>query len=157
MNAGELMVQPVVTVRRDTSLAEAARLLLGHRIGCLPVVDDSGLLCGIITESDFAAKERGVPFSILRLPQVLNEWMPPEGVERVYRAAATTTVGDVMSSHTFSVLEDAPIEQAMRLMLDHDIGHVPVVRDGTPVGLISRHDLLRMMVVAQDDPQPTRV
>lgn len=146
MKAREIMVQPVVTVRRETSLAEAARLLLDHRFGCLPVVDDAGRLCGIITEAEFAAKERGIPFSTLLLPQVFNEWMPPQGIERIYQAARTTAVGDIMSTEPVSVSEEASIEVVVKQMLYRDINHVPVIRDGIPVGIISRHDLLRIMI-----------
>ena len=141
MQAREIMVQPVVTVRRGTNLEEAARLLLDHRFGCLPVVDETGRLSGIVTESDFAAKERGVPFSTLLLPQVLNQWMPPRGVERIYEAARTTAVDEIMSTEPATAAEETPVEDVIRLMLRDDINHVPVIRDGTPVGIITRHDL----------------
>ena len=150
MKAREIMVQPVVTVRRGTSLEEAARLLLDHRFGCLPVVDEAGRLSGIVTESDFAAKDGGVPFSTLLLPQVFNQWMPPQGVERIYEAARTTAVEEIMSAEPATAAEETPVEDVIRLMLRDDINHVPVIRDGTPVGMITRHDLLRMMVAQAD-------
>lgn len=46
--AAEVMTQPVVTIRPDTSLLEALRLLLSHRIKRLPVVDDQGRLVGLV-------------------------------------------------------------------------------------------------------------
>jgi CBS domain-containing membrane protein len=49
----ELMHRDVVTVPPDLPVAEAARILLENKYGCLPVVDDSGLLVGIVTEADF--------------------------------------------------------------------------------------------------------
>lgn len=148
MEAQEIMARPVVTVRRDTPLADAARLLLDNQFGCLPVVEDSGQLCGILTNSDFAAKERGVPFSTLLLPQVFNDWLPPAGVEQVYKAARATAVGEVMTENPVTVAEDAPVTEVIRRMLYRRVHHIPVVRDGMPVGIISRHDLLRMMVDA---------
>ncbi|WP_406694607.1 CBS domain-containing protein [Singulisphaera sp. Ch08] len=146
MKALEIMVQPVVTIRRDTSLEEAARIMLNNRFGCLPVVDDSGRLCGIVTESDFAAKERGIPFSTLFLPQVLNEWIPLQGIERIYQAARTTPVSTIMGTDPASVSEETSVEEVVKQMLYRDINHVPVIRDGIPVGIISRHDLLRIMI-----------
>jgi CBS domain-containing membrane protein len=50
----EVMTTDVVTTTPETPLAEAAGLMLGRKIGCLPVVDD-GKLVGIVTESDFVA------------------------------------------------------------------------------------------------------
>ena len=49
----ELMTTDVRTVRADTPLLEAARLLREHQIGCLPVVDDAQMLVGIVTTTDF--------------------------------------------------------------------------------------------------------
>jgi CBS domain-containing membrane protein/CBS domain-containing protein len=51
--AGDIMVRDVVTARPSTSLVEAARIMLGRKFGCLPVVEENGRLVGIITESDF--------------------------------------------------------------------------------------------------------
>ena len=62
MQINACMSQPVVTVREDTTLEEVARLMLEHRIGGVPVVNAQGTLCGVITESDFTAKEQGIPF-----------------------------------------------------------------------------------------------
>lgn len=49
----DVMVRDVLTVPPDTDIAEAGRLLLRERIGCLPVVDESNVLVGIVTSSDF--------------------------------------------------------------------------------------------------------
>jgi CBS domain-containing membrane protein len=49
----ELMHRDVVTVPSDLPVAEAARLLLDNKFGCLPVVSDGGDLMGIVTEADF--------------------------------------------------------------------------------------------------------
>lgn len=48
----DVMTTDPVTVRSDAPLAEAARIMLERKLGCLPVVDD-GQLVGILTESDF--------------------------------------------------------------------------------------------------------
>lgn len=47
----EVMSEPVVTVEADTSIRDAARLMLSRKIGCLPVVE-RGALVGLVTESD---------------------------------------------------------------------------------------------------------
>ena len=54
----EVMTTDVVTIRPDASLAEAAKLMLERRVGCLPVVEGGGLV-GILTESDFVALVAG--------------------------------------------------------------------------------------------------
>lgn len=145
MKAREIMTQPVITVKPDATLDEIARLMLTYNIGCVPVVDGQGKLCGIVTESDFSAKEHGIPFSTLRLPQVFSQWMPKEGIERIYEAAKKMTAKEIMTCDVITLKEDDAVEQALTLMLKHDIHRLPVVRDGKPVGMLARHDLLKLM------------
>ena len=52
VDVGEVMTRDVVTVAADATLGEAATLLLGRRIGCLPVVKPDGTLVGLVTETD---------------------------------------------------------------------------------------------------------
>ncbi|HMO57272.1 MAG TPA: CBS domain-containing protein [Roseiflexaceae bacterium] len=146
MNIAHIMVQPVRVTSRDTSLDTVARLMLAHRIGCLPIVDPANRLCGIITEADFQAKERGVPFSTFRAPRIFGQWMSHEGIEHIYQAACSRTAADIMSTPVVTLTPDDSVEYAVRLMLDHHISHLPVVREGVPIGIVSRHDLLRLML-----------
>ncbi len=145
MRTRELMTQSVVTVRQETSLAEVAQTMVDRRIGCIPVVDAQGQLCGIVTQTDFAAKERGVPFSIETLPQLFDRLLPREAVELVQEEARTTTVREIMITEVITVDEETPVQEVAQQMLRHDLEHIPVVRDGVPVGIVSRHDFLRMI------------
>jgi CBS domain-containing protein/RNA polymerase-binding transcription factor DksA len=52
ISVGEIMTYSPITIRSDASLDEAVSKMLEGRFGCLPVVDDAGLLDGIITETD---------------------------------------------------------------------------------------------------------
>jgi CBS domain-containing protein len=52
MTVQEIMTSQVHTVREETSVADAGRLLLEHRFGCLPVVREDNTLAGIITVTD---------------------------------------------------------------------------------------------------------
>lgn len=139
------MTRPLVTAKRETALYDIARLMLTHNIGCVPIVDEQGQLCGIVTASDFSAKEHGIPFSTLRLPQVFGQWMPREGIERIYEAAKTMTVKEIMTADVLTLQEEDSVEHALTLMLENNFHRLPVLRDGTPVGIITRHDLLKLM------------
>jgi CBS domain-containing protein len=146
MKVNEIMKHPVIVANKETSLEEVARTMLDHKIGCVPVVNDQGTLCGIITESDFAAKEKGLPFSTFYAPQVLGQWMPAEGVERIYEAARRMKAGEIMTNHVITLTEDDSINKAVELMLRHNINRIPVMRDGVVVGIVARHDLLRLLI-----------
>jgi CBS domain-containing protein len=145
MKVKEIMSSPVVTLTADTSLADAARVMLDGGFGCLPVTGADGKLVGIITESSFAAKSVGVPFSTFRAPQVLGKWLNPDGIEKIYESARETPVASVMKTPVITLGEDDQVSTAVRLMLTHDINRIPIVRDGIPIGVVARHDLLRLI------------
>lgn len=146
MRVKEIMTEPVITVRTDTPLEEVAQTMLTHGIGCVPVVDTAGKLAGIITEANFTGRERLLPFSLYRLPTLFNEWVPKEGIEAMYAAARMMTAGQIMTEHVFTLAEDDTVTTAVEKMIRRDVNHLPVVRDGVPVGMIARHDLLKLMV-----------
>ena len=146
MKVREIMIKPVVTVREDTTLAEIAKIMLEHRIGGLPVINSEGKLAGIVTESDFAAKERGIPFSLVRAPQLFGSWLGRTGVEHLSITARTLTARDIMQSHVITVGGDDSLELVLQAMMRHDVNRIPVVRDGVPVGIVARRDLLRLML-----------
>lgn len=139
------MTAPVVTVTGTTPLASAARTMLDRGIGCLVVVGPDQRLQGILCESDFTAKRAGVPFSAFSHPQVLGEWMGRDGIERAYHAARQRTVSEIMSRPVHTVGPEARLEDVLKLMLGHDVEHVPVVQEGAPVGIITPHDLLKLL------------
>lgn len=146
MKISEIMSSPVNTLNRDQTLEQAAKLMLDNHIGGIPVVDDDGKLIGMVTESDFSAKEHGIPFSRVFAPQLFGKWMSKEGIEKAYDAARTITVDKVMSSPVITVGTDDTVAEAVRKMLEHRIHRVVVSDDGTPVGIVSRHDLLKLVV-----------
>jgi CBS domain-containing protein len=155
MKVRDIMTQPVVTVPEDTSLEQVARTMLERRIGCVLVVDETGELSGILTESDFAARSRGFPFSTFRWPQVFGQWLPREGLEQIYAAARTMTAREVMTTDVVTVTEDDGVEVVVKRMVDRDLHRIPVVRDGVPVGIVSRHNLLRLMFrMGPETPPP---
>jgi len=145
MLARELMTSPVLTLPQDATLAQAARLLVERRISGLPIVDERGELVGILTSTDFSPREVDVPHTDVRAPQIFRRWMGPGGVEEAYRQAETIRLRDVMNAQPIVAHEDDPIEKLARLMMDHDINHVPIVRGKTVVGIVTRHDFLRLM------------
>ena len=146
MKVREVMSTPVVVVQEEATLEEVARTMLDHHIGCAPVVNRKGLLVGVITESDFAAKEKGFPFSTFRAPQLLGQWISSDNVERIYEAARQLQAKEIMQPQVITVTEDQTMNDAVVLMFEHDINRIPVVREGVPVGIVSRHDLLRLLL-----------
>lgn len=146
MKAKEIMVKPIVTVSPQTPLVEVAQKMLEYRIGSMLVVDGEGRLVGIITQGDFCRHPgRMVPFSLFESPNVLANWLYPDQVEKVYKAARNLRAQDIMHGPVVTVSPEAPLERVLDLILKYDINRIPVVRRGKVVGIISRYDLLRVM------------
>jgi CBS domain-containing protein len=50
-----------------------------------------------------------------------------------------------MITEVITATDDTPVEDVARAMLRYDIDHVPIVREGMPIGMVSRHDFLRII------------
>ncbi len=146
MKVSEIMSSPVKTLKGDKTLEQAAQLMLDSSIGGVPIVDDDGKLIGMVTESDFSAKEHAIPFSRVYAPQLFGKWMSKEGVEKAYEAARKITVDKIMSSPVVTVEKEDTVAEAVRKMLEYRIHRIVVTEDGIPVGIVSRHDLLKLVV-----------
>ncbi len=149
MKVSQIMRQPVLSMREEDSLEEAARMMLEHDLRGIPVVNDHGQLTGFLSVSDFVAKDKSLPFSRFYAPQLFGKWVPKEGIERIYEEARSTSIKEVMSTKVITVSEETTVEEVVELMLRRDLNRIPVVRDGAPVGIVARYDLLKLM--ARDD------
>jgi CBS domain-containing protein len=144
------MTASPITTDADASLHEAARLLLQHRVGGLPVVH-RGLLVGIITQADLV--ERLIPRKHTRWWMLLTDY---ERLARECQRARGTTVGEVMAHPVIALPPEATVEAAVHLMREHRIGRVPVADHGHLVGIVSHSDLLRALTGAPAESERSR-
>lgn len=143
MKAADVMTHKVVSVNPDAPVAEAVRLMLQDDISGLPVVDKLGRLVGIVTEGDFLRRtETG---TVRQRPRWLSFLLGPARLAQEYVHTHGRKVAEVMTSDVFSVTELTPLREIVELLERRRIKHVPVTRDGTLVGIVSRANLLRAM------------
>jgi CBS domain-containing protein len=145
MKARDVMVRDPVTVKPSTPVNEVARLLVEHRIGGVPVVADEGLLIGIVTETDLFLKEKGVPFSMVKLPSLFNQWVKPKQLEQLYANARRYTAADIMTQSVVTTTPDTEVSRIAELMMRRRIKRVPIVEGGRLVGIVTSHDLIRRL------------
>lgn len=124
------MSHPVITVRPDLPIQEALELMRKEHVRRFPVVDASGALVGMVTETDLLNASPSDATS-------LNVW-------EINYLMSKITVSRVMSKDVTTVDEDTPIETAARIMADRKIGGLPVLREGHVVGIITETDLFRI-------------
>lgn len=137
-----LMSRDVVTIVPDASLAEAAHLLLTHRISGLPVVDVEQRLLGIITEADFL-RAMGMPSQ----PPTHSLWQTLEAMFTHQPAVreATGTVAELMIENVITVKPGQTLHEAIDIMKHNRIKRVVVCDDdGRVQGMVTRSDLVRV-------------
>ncbi|MCX2728316.1 universal stress protein [Thermomicrobium sp. 4228-Ro] len=139
----DIMTPDPVTVGPDATLEQVAGLMLEHQIGAIPVVTPDGTLLGLIREEDFLMEERPIPFSAFQAPHLFGRWIDPERLEQLYAEARTLKAGDIAREPVITATEDTPLSELAERMVEHDVRHVPVVRDGRLVGIVTRHDILK--------------
>lgn len=144
----DLMTKKVVLVYPDTSLIEAADLILKHNFSGLPVADKNGILVGILTEYDLIIKG-----SLIHLPtfiKLLSDFDLYKKDQSLIRddlkQILSMTVGDVMNSEPLVLEDGASLETTVRAFSDHHrVNPIPVVdANRKVVGVISRADLTKL-------------
>jgi acetoin utilization protein AcuB len=131
MNVGRRMSRQVITVTPETQITKAHKLMAQEKIQQLPVVKN-GRLVGILSERDIL---KAYPSSAT----TLSVWEITSLIERI-------KVKEIMIKDVLTVQEDAPIEAAARLMLDHKVSSLPVLKGEELVGIITETDLFNMML-----------
>jgi CBS domain-containing protein len=151
----EIMSRPVVTVDERTLAPDVARVMQEHDIGAVVVVDAAGRLRGIVTESDFTGIGRCIPFSLALAPVVFGARAPDMAeLERIYAMARKLTARQIMTERVHTAEESEEVGAVVHRMIARGLKHVPVVRDGKPVGMLARHDLLALIATPPGGGRP---
>jgi len=131
MYVSDWMTKKVFTVAMDDSIADALSLMKEHKIKHVPVLQQDSLR-GIVSDRD------------------IKEYSPSKAtaldIYELHYLLAKAKVKDVMKSVLVTTTPDAPIEEAAMIMMDHDIGCLPVVDAGKLKGIIAHRDIYRALV-----------
>lgn len=144
MQAADIMTTNVVTVRPDTGVREIAGLLLKHRISAVPVVDPDQRVLGIVSEGDLMRRAENETDD--RHSWWLEAIFSTHDMAGDYIKTHGRNAGDVMTRNVVTVTEETPLYEVARLLERHHIKRVPVIRDGSLVGLVSRANLLHGLI-----------
>jgi CBS domain-containing protein len=146
MKVREIMATDVVTVRRDTSVNDIARLMSERDISGVPVVDDAHHVVGIVTELDMIV--RNTRLEMPAFIQILDGRIPletPGHYRKRLQHMLGTHAADIMTAEVVAIGPDDTVENLAELMVKRRFNPVPVVENGILVGIVSRADLIRMM------------
>lgn len=116
----------VWSVNTETTVYDALRLMAEKGIGALLVMR-AGSIAGIVSERDYARK-----------------------VILAGRSSRTTTVSEIMSTPVFHATPAQSVNDAMALMTEKRIRHLPVIDQGRVLGIISIGDLVKTIIAEQE-------
>lgn len=147
MLAKDIMTKDVITVRPDDDVDKVAQLLLENRISGIPVVDGEHRILGIITEKDLMVKatELKVPFYLTLFDSIIFLENPIRFKNNLKKYTASQ-VKDAMTTRVYWVEEDVPVSEIAEIMNKERINRIPVVRHGKLVGIVTRNDILKVLV-----------
>ena len=118
-SVADLMVKDVLTVEPSDTIGEAAEKMHAANVGAIVVVEDYARVVGIVTERDLL---RAVAQRVRAAEARVRQWMTVDPV----------TIGP-----------ETTIEEAARIMFDHNFRHLPVVENGRALGIVSLRLLAR--------------
>lgn len=132
MIASDLMTENPRVIRPSQTVSEAVDLLQTLNVRHLPVVDDRGVLIGMLSDRD--------------LGPMMKTFIEGASVETMVVPLSERRVADFMSGGVVSVQPESDVSEVIQLMLEERIGAVPVVDDAERVvGIISYVDVLRVL------------
>ena len=133
MLVGNWMTKDVISVDVNDSMQDAARLIRGHKIKRLPVMEN-GKLVGIVTDRDLkrASASDVTTLEIHELLFLLSE----------------IKISDIMTKDPITIPLDYTIDEAAQILLEHKLSGAPVVDDkGQVAGVITQTDIFRVLVL----------
>jgi len=149
--ARDIMSSPPITISVDGTVEEAAELMLDRNVGAVIVVDAGGNYVGIVAERSFMPRRSLVPFMRGEVFRVMGVQVKSGGdIQDAIDSNRGRRLGDVLNGDTPTSHPNATAAELAEIMLSLEVNHVPIVEDGRPVGIVSRHDFLRMFAGRTD-------
>jgi CBS domain-containing protein len=148
----QAMTPDPVTVTGDTSVTDVAKIMVKRSIGGIPVVDDTGELIGIVTESDLVVQDSDVKFpsfvsflsGYVFVPGSLHKF------NEKFKKAVASNAGDVMTEDVITVEASDSAEHAATLMTNKKLKRFPVISEGKLVGILTMADIIKL--ISRDIP-----
>ena len=127
----DVMSREVHTVKRNDELAIADALMKQERVRHLPVLDEDGEVCAVVSQRDLF---RGALLRALGYGSRAEELMLKQ-----------VAVKEAMSTEIQTTAPDTPVADAARVMIERKIGCLPVIENGRLVGIVTETDFVRLV------------
>ncbi len=146
MKAKDIMRREVVSLRADMSLRQAAQILHEVKISGAPVVNDSGELIGVVSQSDLLREAVDAKDAAYFIGGFYCE-VPPVGEPGLFGgvSADSTKVEDIMSPYVITAGPEDSVAVLARLLREHRFHRLIVTEGKAIVGIVSTLDLLQVI------------
>ncbi|MBZ0146449.1 MAG: CBS domain-containing protein [Pseudorhodoplanes sp.] len=149
MKARDVMSSPVIAVGPDFAIVDVAKLFLDRNISGAPVVDDDGVVVGIIAEGDLIFRsEIGTERPH---PDWFRQMAREEFLATEYVKAQARLVKDVMQRRVITASPEATLNEICALMENNSIKRVLIISDGDVVGIVTRSNILQALASGPKD------
>jgi acetoin utilization protein AcuB len=136
MDVGSIMTTRIVSVEMDDRLEVVKNIFDTLKFHHLLVVDDRKILKGVVSDRD--------------LLKALSPYLGSAAENARDLATLNKRVHQIMSRKLIALHADAPLPEAVKLFLDHQISCIPIIDEaGKPVGILSWRDVLKTLLADQ--------
>jgi CBS domain-containing protein len=138
----DLMSSKIITVNENHAISHVINIMEENNIGRIVVIRDNGPV-GIITSQNISFANVEDPEKGVNVEKIYFV-RPVEGEEKKnVRMVSMLTAGDIMTNDLIKISSKADASQAAEIMIEKDIGGIPVVEDDELVGIITKTDILK--------------
>lgn len=146
LKAKDIMTTDCITLTPDTDIAAAARTLLENKINGAPVID-GGKVVGVLCQSDLVAQQKKITMpSFFTLLDGVFPLSSYDELEKEMTKISALKVGDAMTAAPIFITPETTIEDVATMMANEKLYTLPVVLDGTLVGVVGKEDVLKTLL-----------
>lgn len=146
LKAKDIMTTDCITLTPDTDIATAARTLLENKINGAPVID-GGKVVGVLCQSDLVAQQKKITMpSFFTLLDGVFPLSSYDELEKEMTKISALKVGEAMTAAPTFITPETTIEDVATMMANEKLYTLPVVLDGTLVGVVGKEDVLKTLL-----------
>lgn len=142
--AKDIMTKKVVTVSKDSTVGDLAKILIKNKVSGVPVVNENNNIVGMATEADIILKESTLPLPLSFGSAFMKNY---ETLTKDDKEYLKTKVEDIMTREVKTVKEDIRLDKVVNIMINNNINRVPVInKENKIVGIITRANIIESII-----------
>ncbi|MGN0941355.1 MAG: CBS domain-containing protein [Selenomonadaceae bacterium] len=145
MKAKDIMDRKIFFVEPDTPVQMVARYLVERHLSGLTVVDKEMHALGMVSEGDVLRKK--IAPKALEVIDMLGDYEGMEEYREAWRKMGANTAAEIMTAPIIAVDVNDDVKKVGEAVLNHHIKQIPVLENGKFVGIITRSDLVRILLL----------